>query len=72
MQDTVSEMAKQMKSSKTGETQASAAELYAFMKRVRAGEPVSDTQNQHPSLSSPIPEPACLRMPAYLFWCLHV
>ena len=46
MQDTVSEMAKQMKSSKTGETQASAAELYAFMKRVRAGEPVSDTQIQ--------------------------
>ncbi|CAL8464272.1 g3807 [Coccomyxa elongata] len=41
LQDTVSEMAKQMKSSKTGETQASAAELYAFMKRVRAGEPVS-------------------------------
>ncbi len=34
-------MAKNMKSSKTGETQASAAELYAFMKQVRAGQPVS-------------------------------
>lgn len=40
-QDTVSEMAKNMKSNKTGETQASAAELYAFMKQVRAGQPVS-------------------------------
>ena len=34
-QDTVQEMAKNMKSSKTGATQASAAELYDFMKRVR-------------------------------------
>jgi LETM1 and EF-hand domain-containing protein 1 len=41
VQDTVSEMAKNMKSNKTGETQASAAELYAFMKQVRAGQPVS-------------------------------
>ena len=36
MQDTVQEMAKNMKSSKTGATQASAAELYDFMKRVGA------------------------------------
>ncbi len=35
MQDTVAEMAKNMKSNKTGATQASASELYDFMKRVR-------------------------------------
>lgn len=52
MQDTVSEMAKQMKSSKTGETQASAAELYAFMKRVRAGEPVSENLESYCLLPS--------------------
>ena len=23
-------------------------------------------------LNAPIPEPACRRIPAYLFWCLHV
>jgi hypothetical protein len=34
VQDTVQEMAKNMKSSKTGETQASAEQLYDFMKRV--------------------------------------
>ncbi len=34
MQDTVAEMAKNMKSNKTGATQASASELYDFMKRV--------------------------------------
>ena len=34
-QDTVAEMAKNMKSNRTGETQASASELYDFMKRVR-------------------------------------
>lgn len=33
-QDTVQEMAKNMKSSTTGAIQASAAELYDFMKRV--------------------------------------
>ena len=36
LQDTVSEMAKDMRTSKTGATQASAADLYQFMKRVRA------------------------------------
>ena len=37
LQDTVEEMAKDMaKSGLSGENQASAAELYAFMKRVRA------------------------------------
>lgn len=35
LQDTVAEMAKNMKSNKTGATQASASELYDFMKRVR-------------------------------------
>ena len=35
-QDTVQEMAKDMKSNKTGATQASAAELYDFLRRVRA------------------------------------
>ena len=34
LQDTVSEMAKDMRTSKTGATQASAADLYQFMKRV--------------------------------------
>ena len=34
LQDTVSEMAKDMRSSKTGAAQASAADLYQFMKRV--------------------------------------
>ncbi|KAK9846594.1 hypothetical protein WJX81_007347 [Elliptochloris bilobata] len=41
LQDTVQEMAKDMKSSKTGATQSSAAELYDFLRRVRAGEVVS-------------------------------
>jgi LETM1 and EF-hand domain-containing protein 1, mitochondrial len=43
LQDTVAELAKDMKNSSrsSGATQASAAELYAFMKRVRGGEPVS-------------------------------
>ena len=36
VQDTVQEMAKDMKSSKTGATQASAAELYDFLRRVPA------------------------------------
>ena len=35
VQDTVAEMAKNMKSNRTGATQASASELYDFMKRVR-------------------------------------
>lgn len=34
LQDTVSEMAKDMRTTKTGATQASAADLYQFMKRV--------------------------------------
>ena len=34
VQDTVQEMAKNMKTNKTGATQASASELYDFMKRV--------------------------------------
>lgn len=34
LQDTVSEMAKDMRTSKTGAAQASAADLYQFMKRV--------------------------------------
>ncbi|KAL3144484.1 hypothetical protein ABBQ32_004224 [Trebouxia sp. C0010 RCD-2024] len=42
LQDTVSEMAKDMRTSKTGAAQASAADLYQFMKRVRAGEPVNN------------------------------
>jgi len=41
-QDTVQEMAKDMKSKSTGQTQASASQLYDFMKRVRAGEPISN------------------------------
>ncbi len=35
-------MAKDMKSKSTGQTQASASQLYDFMKRVRAGEPISN------------------------------
>ncbi|KAK9786798.1 hypothetical protein WJX73_003279 [Symbiochloris irregularis] len=45
LQDTVEEMAKDMSKSgagMSGEMQASAKELYAFMKRVRAGDPVSN------------------------------
>ena len=42
LQDTVQEMAKDMKSKSTGQTQASASQLYDFMKRVRAGEPISN------------------------------
>ena len=42
MQDTVQEMAKDMKKSTTGQTQASASQLYDFMKRVRAGQPISN------------------------------
>ena len=41
LQDTVAEMARGMRSSAAGPTAASAADLYAFMKRVRAGEAVS-------------------------------
>lgn len=35
-------MAKDMKLKATGKTQASATQLYDFMKRVRAGEPISN------------------------------
>ena len=42
LQDTVQEMAQDMKTKSTGKTQASASQLYDFMKRVRAGEPVSN------------------------------
>lgn len=35
-------MAKDMKTKSTGKTQASASQLYDFMKRVRAGEPISN------------------------------
>lgn len=41
LQDTVSEMASSMRQSRTAETRTSAADLYEFMKNVRAGEPVS-------------------------------
>ena len=37
VQDTVEEMAKSMASNEAGTTQASAAELYAFLKRVWPG-----------------------------------
>ena len=40
LQDTVSEMAKDMRSSKTGAAQASAADLYQFMKRVGPSPPL--------------------------------
>jgi len=40
LQDTVAEMAGDMTTQRSGETQTSAAELYEFMKRVRAGEHV--------------------------------
>lgn len=41
-QDTMEEMASNMKQNLTGSVQASAEELYNFMKKVRAGEPVSN------------------------------
>jgi hypothetical protein len=37
LQATVAEMAKDIKAKRTGETSASAAELYAFVNRVGAG-----------------------------------
>ncbi|KAK9807532.1 hypothetical protein WJX72_001831 [[Myrmecia] bisecta] len=42
LQGTIQEMAKDMRSSGDSAVQASAEELYQFMKRVRAGEPVSN------------------------------
>jgi len=42
LQDTVAEMAKEIKSKKKGSNAATAAELYQFMGKVRAGEPVSN------------------------------
>ena len=44
LQDTVAEMASDMTNQKEGETQTSAAELYEFMKRVRAGAEVSPNE----------------------------
>ena len=39
-QDTMAEMAQKIKSKRTGEVSASAGELFAFIGRVRAGQPV--------------------------------
>lgn len=44
LQDTVAEMASDMRVHSSGEAQTSAAELYEFMKRVRAGEPVAPSE----------------------------
>jgi LETM1 and EF-hand domain-containing protein 1 len=45
LQDTVTEMASDMRAhASSGETQTSAAELYEFMKRVRAGETVAPSE----------------------------
>ena len=44
LQDTVAEMAGDMQAHMSGEAQTSAAELYEFMKRVRAGEPVAPSE----------------------------
>lgn len=44
LQDTVAEMASDMRTSASGEKQTSAAELYEFMKRVRAGESVAPSE----------------------------
>lgn len=46
-QDTVQEMAKNMKSSKTGETQSSAAELYTFMKQVHFSQDIQGSVGRH-------------------------
>ncbi|GMH33776.1 hypothetical protein BSKO_01610 [Bryopsis sp. KO-2023] len=43
LQDTVAVMARDLKKKRTGETQASAAELYQFMKEIRGGKPVDST-----------------------------
>eukprot|EP00192_Tetraselmis_astigmatica_P024813 CAMPEP_0117663200 /NCGR_PEP_ID=MMETSP0804-20121206/8470_1 /TAXON_ID=1074897 /ORGANISM="Tetraselmis astigmatica, Strain CCMP880" /LENGTH=521 /DNA_ID=CAMNT_0005470171 /DNA_START=473 /DNA_END=2038 /DNA_ORIENTATION=- len=43
LQDTVAEMAKEIKQKKTGKSAATAAELYEFMGKVRAGEPVANS-----------------------------
>ena len=42
LQDTTEEMAKMLSSKRTGDVQATAAELYDFMKRVRSGARVSN------------------------------
>ncbi|CAD7704609.1 unnamed protein product [Ostreobium quekettii] len=42
LQDTVALMARDLRQKRTGDVQASAAELYQFMKRVRRGEPVDN------------------------------
>lgn len=44
LQDTVAEMAKDIKAKRTGDTSANAAELYAFVNRVRAGAEVSNAE----------------------------
>jgi LETM1 and EF-hand domain-containing protein 1 len=44
LQDTVAEMASNMRRQRSGDNQTSAAELYQFMKRVRAGEPVAPAE----------------------------
>lgn len=43
-QDTVEEMAKDLRDARSGETAASAEELMAFMNRVRSGQPVSNKE----------------------------
>jgi hypothetical protein len=52
MQDTVAEMAKDIKAKRTGDTSASAAELYAFVNRVRRSCRAACLQQQH--LFSPL------------------
>ena len=42
LQDTTEEMAKMLSRSRSGDVQATAAELYEFMRRVRSGAPVSN------------------------------
>ena len=43
LQDTTEEMAKMLSRSRSGDVQATAAELYEFMRRVRSGAPVSNS-----------------------------
>lgn len=44
LQDTVAEMASDMTAQRSGDTKTSAAELYQFMKRVRAGDAVAPSE----------------------------
>ena len=64
LQDTVSEMANDMRSSKTGAAQASAADLYQFMKRV--GPPLSTSLHPSAGQERASGRPLCCMAPCHM------